>query len=144
MDLESWLKENHRDIYQEFKKAEKAEKDSLVLDEDDDTKWDGTWTDDQRRVIDAIASRSDEDKDPAKYITWANWECCPNINLKEDIDCFNRYETISLWDIAARVLPIEDEFCEEAIKKLNLTVGEVNETLLWLAKEANSSAVYDW
>ena len=144
MDLESWLKENHRDIYQEFKKAEEDEANSLVLDEDDDTKWDGTWTEAQQRVIDAIASSSDEDKDPAKYITWANWEHCPNINLKKDIDCYQRYQTISLWDIAARVLPIEEDFTEEAIKKLNLTVGEVNETLLWLAKEANTSAVYDW
>lgn len=144
MDLESWLKENHRDIYQEFKKAEEDEANSLVLDEDDDTEWDGTWTEAQKKVIDAIASRSDEDKDPAKYITWANWEWCPNIKLKKDIDCYQRYQNISLWDIAARVLPIEEDFTEEAIKKLNLTVGEVNETLLWLAKEANTSAVYDW
>ena len=144
MDLEYWLKENHRDIYQEFKAAEKAEEDSLVLNTDDDTKWDGTWTEEQQRVIEAIASRSEEDKSHVDYIPWANWESCPNVNIKAKMDCYNRYETISLWDIASRALPLEDAFCESAIKKLNLTVGEINETLLWLAKEANSSAVCDW
>ena len=57
---------------------------------------------------------------------------------------FADYETIKNEEMLSRILPIEDEFCDEWFEEHKFTVGQVNEILMWWWKTADTSVTWDW
>lgn len=141
--IEQFLKDKHPEILKEYKELVKAEENALVLDTTIQDLFDGNWTDQQQKVIDEIRWAKDR---PCEYLTWTNWKNCPHLgDLVHDgpLDP-SRYETIQNTEILERILPIEDEFCDEWFEEHKLTVGQINEILMWWWKTADTSVTWDW
>lgn len=141
--LDKFLKDKHPEVLEEYKQLVKDEENAMTLDTTIPDLFDGNWTDQQQNVITVICSDRDR---PCEYISWSNWKNCPYFgDLIHDgpLDP-HRYETIMNDEMLARILPIEDEFCKEWYEKHKLTVGQVNEILMWWWKTADTSVTWDW
>lgn len=141
--LDKFLKDKHPEVLEEYKQLVKDEENAMALDTTIPDLFDGKWTDQQQNVITVICSARDR---PCEYISWSNWKECPYFgDLIHDgpLDP-HRYETIYNDEMLSRILPIEDEFCDEWFEKHKLTVGQVNEILMWWWKTADTSVTWDW
>lgn len=152
-----WCENTHPEFIEEFVRDSEVE---LKLDTTDTSLWNLHWSKDQEKVIDAIWDRIDADAHKVSYFNWTNWKDIPYIG-KEIIEAltdggypFERYQDISLDSLLDGAFPIayEDEFLDEFFKDYpelkekyeNMTVGQINEILLFLCNEADTSAKYDW
>lgn len=141
--IEQFLKDKHPEVLKEYKELVKAEENAMVLDTTIHDLFDGKWTPQQEEVISEICS---SDNRPCEYKTWSNWDSCPyfgDLLHNGPLDP-NRYETITNEEMLSRILPIEDEFCDEWFEEHKLTVGQVNEILMWWWKKADTSVTWDW
>lgn len=156
-----WCEKTHPEICDEFKKIGNGTR----LDTTDKTPWDLTWNEEQKKVLDEICNRMDRDSrgDRKPYISWTNWDEIPYIGqtvaeFLEDPP-WERYQNVDLLeDVLERIFPFEDDPKEEYFETdprfegpilgedfyKRMTVGQMNEILLFLRDEANTSAKFDW
>lgn len=152
-----WCENTHPEFIEKFVKDSVAE---LNLDTTDTSLWNLHWNKDQKKIINAIWNRINADAHKVSYFRWTNWENIPYIG-KEIIEAiedgrypFERYQDISLDSLLDEAFPIidENEFLDGFFKDYpelkekyeNMTVGQINEILLFLCNEADTSAKYDW
>lgn len=141
--LDKFIKDKHPEVLEEYNQLVKDEENAMTLDTTIPDLFDGNWTDQQKDVITVICSDRDRH---CEYISWSNWKKCPYFgDLIHDgpLDP-HRYETIYNDEMLSRILPIEDEFREEWFEEHKLTVGQVNEILMWWWKTADTSVKWDW
>ena len=149
IEFGKWVVENHPEMYKEF-----VERDAL--DTNDQTPWDLSFSDEQEKVVDDISHRVFLDLCNSKYTAWSNWKDCPFIGKElyhffEYVDA-KRMERISLKRALRDVFPVfhdhrinfEEDNPGMAEQLRKLSVGQVNQILLWLRDVANTSVTYDW
>jgi len=144
-----WVIGAHPEIYKEYTSK-------ISLDVNDPTPWNLKFSEDQKKVLDQINIRLDNDTNNCSCTTWCNWKDAPVIgdDLYEYLkNCgANRMERIYLScavDDVDDMIPLFDEFDEGNYPDLvdnwkKLTVGQVNQILLWFRDEAHTSVTYDW
>lgn len=150
-EFEKWVRKNHPDVIDKFVSR------NSTLDTKDKTPFPLKFSPEQDKVLDQIWARIDADNANSKYIGdgWENWKEIPYIGeeVHEELEegGWDRRERIDLGRILEDYFPIggndDDMFFEdENMKKKfsKMTVGQINEILLFLRDKANTSVTFDW
>lgn len=152
MEFVGWVESHHPEIISEFELRD------VTLDTADSTPFPLKFSPAQERVLEQIWLVMGRDDRHASGVFSMNWEKIPYIgpDLRKALDrgYHERHERLSLWDIVTdgNVFPLDKNFVDEFFKYnkrlrerfSKMTNGQINEILLFIKDEANTSVDYDW
>ena len=147
-----WVESHHPEIISEFELRD------VTLDTADSTPFPLKFSPAQERVLEQIWLVMGRDDRHARGVFSMNWEEIPYIgaDIRKEMDrgYHERHERLNLWDIVTDgdVFPLDKNFVDEFFgdsKQLRerfskMTNGQINEILLFIRDEANTSVDYDW